>query len=651
MFGIDEELPLQLYQLALELCIDSNYLEGPYWRDPSSSDPLWVRTRIRARAHPVCESGDKVRWVTMEESHTTIAQQVLGHWLAGIAQHIPQLTSAFTRSYKGWDLSVNLMRGNMRSQDRYGLGTYDLTGASNQLSIELCRMIGYEFINHFAPDEITRGFLFKILGLVLAPRQIFVFKEEKGHRFGDEDPLCISFTTNNGLLMGNPVTKELLTLVSAVCITVTSNMLREPFTALVAGDDVGLYCSRRFFSKLLTVNVALGNKIQRHKTLFSRRCAFFCEEVLDLIPTSIGMGRAPWQVDYESECIHVDTIKLRLLSPFQGTQSLMGNATFKNPAIGKAGALARVLAWYPDPKVKWIVQRRFLRWMANFANCGDPLVYMPRIFGGYDFPWIKSRDELVTRILEEVPVEYISLVEQLRTKPEYHGLIDYLLKRMATGNSCRGLFDQNLYIMIGQFATIAQVLCLEGLKTFEQFKKELQEQKSYPVSNRDVLRFIKRSGYMGQSAIAETVDRLTGIRLSFCAAGGTLPLEEYLLDRKGKLPTPVEVLKDFFRLEVPMHTRVGGLQPDEDLKVTAAQIRSFKEWVRTTPNLSTVVRRREQFFVPASFIKDSLNGMRIPLPYRPPGRAVRGSLDDEWRNPDATGWIAHVVSLNRLRRN
>jgi hypothetical protein len=650
MFGIDEELPLQLYQLAIEQCIDEGYLQGPYYYDPTHSDPLWVRKEVVARAHPVTEAGNKVRWVTMEGSYVTIVQQVLGHWLAGIAQHVPNLTSAFTRSYKGWDLSVQLMRGNTRAQPGYGLGTYDLTGASNRLNIDLCRMIGYEFINRFAQTEMVRQFLFKVLGLVLAPRRILVFRPEKDHQAFGPDPMYLAFRQTNGLLMGNPVTKELLCLVSAVCISVTTSIIHETSLSLVAGDDVGIYCSRKFFDKLLEVNVALGNEIQTTKTMFSHRCAFFCEEVLDLIPGSIGSGSTPWMSNYETENIHVDTVKLRLLSPFEGTQSQLHSPTYKNPAIGKAGALARVLSWFPDNKIKGIVQRRFLRWMADFANCGDPLVFMPRIFGGYDFPWVKTRDELLARILEEVPVDYISMVEQLRTEPSYHGLIDYLLKRMATGNTCRGLFDQNLYIMIGQFASIAQMLGLEGLRNFEDFKVELQNIKSYHVSNRDVLLYIKRSGYMGQSAIAELVDRLTGIRLSFCAAAGTLPLGEYLLVKKRRVPTPTEVFQDFLSMEVPMHFRIGGLSTS-DLCVTSRQIQSFKEWVRTTPDLSTVVRRREQLFVPASFIKDSLNGMRIPLPYRPPGRPVRGSLDDTYRNPDATGWIAHVVSLNRLREN
>jgi hypothetical protein len=644
MFGIDEELPLQMFQYALERCISAGYLQGPEYYSPEDFDPSWVRQRIKARAHPVCEAGNKVRWVTMEEHFVTVALQVLSHWMAGIAQYIPNLWSAFKRSYKGWDFATSMMRWDGAVGPDSGLGTYDLKGASNNLSWEFCRMVGYELINHFAQDNFTRKTLFSLLDLALAPRLITIFSNEKDHTFRSEDPYAFRFETTNGLLMGNPGTKEFLVLTTSVCITATVNILRESCLSLVAGDDVGLLCTQHFFDTLIDVNVSLGNVIQTTKTLFSKRCVFFCEEVLDFIPASVGSKLAPWTCDYEAQSLHVDIIKLRLLSPFEGTQSQLLNPTYKNPAIGKAGALSKVLAWYPYKENAWVAKRRFTRWMSDFIR-DDPLVYMPRMLGGHDIPFLGDLNDLYERILKEVPLDYIAIVENLRHNDDYHGLLDYLLRRMATGNSARGLFDANLYVMIGQFSAIAQILGKET-RTFDSFREELENLKSYDIGFKDVSRFIKRSGFCSTGDIAEMVDRLTGIRLSFCAAEGTLPLDEYLVERVGKLPSPVDVLRQFAQLELPFQTRIGGFERGT-LQVTGKDILSFRDFI--VGGRWEFRKRRSQIYIPSSFVKDSLNGMRVPLPYSPPSRTVRGSVEDEFRNPDATGWIAHVVSLNRLK--
>jgi hypothetical protein len=96
VFGLDQELPLQMLQYSIEASIEAGYFQGkPYGQ---LARIRATDKRIIARAHPVCEPGNKVRWVTMEQSFVTVFLQPLAHWLAGILSCYPALKSAFTRS-------------------------------------------------------------------------------------------------------------------------------------------------------------------------------------------------------------------------------------------------------------------------------------------------------------------------------------------------------------------------------------------------------------------------------------------------------------------------------------------------------------------------------------------------------------------------
>jgi hypothetical protein len=220
---------------------------------------------------------------------------------------------------------------------------------------------------------------------------------------------------------------------------------------------------------------------------------------------------------------------------------------------------------------------------------------------------------------------------------------------MSTGNSVRGLYDPMLYQMVGQYAMIAVAMNLCETKSWTDFQDELKSQKTYPISNRDVMRYIHRSGYLGHHGIAELVDRLTGIKLSFACAAGTLPLEEYLMNggERKRMPSPSEVLKDFLALETIVHAKKSGFDQKSEFALNNEDEARLKAWLLESKDWD-IRSRRDQMYIPSSFIKDSLNGMRIPLPYRPPLRPVRGSEADEGRNPNLIGWVTEVISLRRI---
>jgi len=622
IFGLDEELPLQFLQLAIELNIEAGYLPGPPFGDAPVcfGNPVL----IRARAHPVCEPGDKVRWVTMEESFVTVALQPLAHWLAGVVGRYKSLVSAFSRTYKAWDACVAMQR-NVKTEPNYGFGTFDLTGASNQMSRQFAAIAGMTLICHFNPEGCVRRFLLALLHLMMADREIRVKDRENSKRF--RTIIC-----RNGLLMGNPGTKEFLCLESAVLHSMTINRLGDPvYYTLIAGDDVFVLSTKRFFEQLLKNHTEFGNIINLQKSMWSKVCAFYCEEAMHYVSSAFATGRAPWQGDYEKG-LHVDVPKLRLLSPF-GVQSVEQDPTYTNPAIGKAGALKHVFAWYPRKDVKWVLVRRFLRWMSDFINYdyqknrsgSDPMVFLPRSLGGWDIPYLGDWEDLYQRIISRVQAGYFSVFSRIRSdEADYHSLIDILLRRMATGNSVRGILDPMSYLMTAQYAALGVYSYHDECKTFTDIEKIFRSRKSWEPRGRDIISFATNElGLIGYHDIVENLDRQSALKVGFVVAAGHVPLRDVmpLRGEDGALPSPSQVLDRFFASEVPTYWR--GVVDSSYFACSGDALVSFRTWL--TGSREELLLRKKQMFIPREVMVNGLNGMSIPLPYRVPKHPVKGS--------------------------
>jgi len=634
IFGLDKELPLQFLQFAIEEAIYLGYFKGKPWYTPDDIIRATEKPVI-ARAHCVSEPGNKVRWVTMEDSVIGVILQPLAHWMANIFSQYPALWSAFNRSYKMWDACVALQR-NGKPEDNFGFGVFDLTGASNNLNKNFLRLIGQWAIRNFESDPQTQWFLSTSLELMLRDREIWLYDQKDSEK-------VLTIICTNGIMMGNPGTKELLCMANAVCHVIASMELSmvNPYT-LIAGDDVFLYSSHKFHTYLLQVHMDMGNLINMQKTLFSNLCTFFCEEVAILFPDKIGCGKSPWE-EGGTDGLHVDVIKLRLLSPF-GVQSIQQESTFKNPAIGKAGALERVFSWFPHERMKWVAVRRYLHWMSDYIR-DDPLVYLPRFLGGHGIPWLGEKKDLLRLIREHVPPEFFRIFSMVSGgEADYHSFVDYLFRRMASGNTVRGILDPMSYLLTAQYSALAVTSFYSEVRVFSSFAKELQSKKTYNLSSRDILRYIRSSGYMGYHDIADHVDRLTMIRIGFVVAAGHMPLEDYIPKKDKSLPTPLEVLTRFLREESKV-LHIGGFSWS-DLEPKVQDYLNFREWF--LGDMKPFVLREKQLFVPNRAVEDSLAGMSIPLPYRPPLKPVKGSTADAAVDPEIEGYIAKVVSLSRV---
>jgi hypothetical protein len=323
---------------------------------------------------------------------------------------------------------------------------------------------------------------------------------------------------------------------------------------------------------------------------------------------------------------------------------MMGDSTYRNPAIGKANAFRRVSEWFPDKKILYVAQCRFNQWMSSSIG-GHVSVFLPRWMGGYGFPWLKSHAELAKLMMEHLHPGIFKIHEfKTRTDEDYPTVVDFLVRRMATGNTVRGLLDPMPYVISAQYANLTIHNWMDKIKSFGDLADELQNTKSYSIRSKDVISYARRSGLMSYHDIVDQLDRLTAIRITMLVAHGSIEIEDVLPSRREKLPNPNEVVENFFSNEIGYFHMASFDR--SSLTPTLESIHKFREWVESGMRDCPV--NTKQMFLPQAALIDSLAGMNIPLPYRP-GNPVKGSIED----PDValiTGYIAKMVSLRRTKR-
>lgn len=181
IFGIDRVLPLQLFQFAIEKCVEKRLVPGPASRwegEEAMFDRPFKREHVKCKGLFIAEPGNKVRVLCEAPACVTIFLQPFAHWMEGIIKSYPMLISAFTKGYKGWDFTKLLMRKDHKSwaDPEAGIGTFDLSQATNNLNQALIKSICLHLIEHYATSADEIFYLTQALELLLAPRRIEVRK-------------------------------------------------------------------------------------------------------------------------------------------------------------------------------------------------------------------------------------------------------------------------------------------------------------------------------------------------------------------------------------------------------------------------------------------------------------------------------------------
>jgi hypothetical protein len=638
-FGLDEALPHQLLQWSIEECCKKGYMPSPptKWTSQRLTDgKTFNPAPIEAKAHFQPEGGNKVRVLGCGPACVTIALQPFAHWLEGVVSSYPSLRSAFRRSYKGWDFSVTLMRGSWTASESDGLSVFDLSGASNGLNTHFLRTFGRKIIESEANDPDQIFYLTQMLELLLAPRTIEV------RRNHDDDSFRIIYCTN-GIHMGDPGTKEMLCITSALLEIMVYGIVPNVPPAQVAGDDnVGLK-SEEMHKAIIRKHIQYGNEIRDEKAQYSKLFVWYCEEIIRFISLSIGCGKAPWQVNYLTENLHLDVAKMRLLSPFSSTSN--DQASEKNPAYGKGDALWEFIENIKRAEIVEFLRHTFFNWMSSYLT-DDPMKFLPRNCGGNNVPYVGDRRELFERIMEKTGPIIATIYRKLRYEDDPPPLYSVIVSRMASGNVARGVIDPISFSLTAQYAAIAFGQFRDRAKTLDTLMQELQGQKTYTVTPKDAIRYARSQGYLNYKDILENLDRLTTMRVTMACAAGCFELDEILPSRRKRLQSPSEVLHQFVDEELPHARRLSGASK-EDFVVSPEDIASFREWILGgAPNF---IPSYKSIWVPKESVTDSLMGMKVNIPFRrSTNRAVPGSEQDSGRKRENTD--ARGRSLSPMRK-
>jgi hypothetical protein len=656
IFGLDREFPCQLYQMSLEILIEKGYLgELPPFFDYKAVQrgigSMVGKKPIPCRAHCVREPGGKIRWVTMEPSYVNVACQPLAHMLAGLLNRVPALYSAFNRSWKAWDFCDMLsIKSPSIRQDGWSVGVYDLASASNNLD----KGVMEEALRAFFSAVFGGSFVWCYVEIVLS----LIFRDRYVTIYGDAGRTQIlhQFTATNGLLMGNAGTKEILVLASELIhrkVKYSLPMgLRPSFVWLIAGDDVGLYSSRKIFEDILSIHRALGHVIQNEKTFHSKKWVPFCQGGIHLDQVKLFWNKRLKDLEYaEHSC--TDTIMSRLLVPF-GIESLEGNPSARNPVIGKGAALKKLLDYFPRKVLIPMVIRIFHRNMASLLN-KDVMSYLPASIGGYDCPHLIPKEDLWTRIIDEIPPIIYPLFYNIVSEERTPIWIDFLLRRCRMGISPKGLENPTLDSLIQSYE--AALTLHAGVKAYTWTELEQETRASFKERNldpslvtaREVRKYAAHRKLMNGYNFAEVVDRSSAIRIFFLVALDKIPLSQALPNR-GMLKTPSEILTGFHERELSVRMKYDlsdnkfTLSHEKGLKGYYA----FKDWF--WGGMKEVNSNFGSLYLPRHCYIDSLNAMRIPIweVSDDPKPYVKGSLEDPARELDGDLFVGRVVTIKRL---
>jgi len=634
MFGLDREFPHQILQLCVEEAVACGYVPGPAIEGPRD---FFVQRPIPTEVIFQPEGGNKVRALSESPAVVAVLLQPFAHWLASLVGKYPTLRSAFSRSYKGWDLAVRVMR----STDNFiepnsGFSVIDLVGSTNGFDWNLCRRVLSRIVHRFSANRYETFYFTMAINLLLAPR---LMKVRRDHQSAEHRVIL----TERGVHMGDPGSKELLCTIQALMeLMVYSDVPRLP-PSLIAGDDRGAIRTIDRHRRLIATHIEFGNEIQETKAQFSRVFVTFCEELLVYIDQAINRGVPPWSLADEEDHlnIHRDIVKMRLLAPFCSTGEF---EISNNPALGKGSALYEQLLVHKNEERKNFLLHTFNNWMSSFLR-EDPLVYLPRAVGGLNVPWPHSFDKLADYVIDNVDPVISMIYWTLSNKDDPPLLYHVLTRRMSTGASARGIIDPMTPFATVQYAQIAGNQFLDQSRTLDWFLNDIQSKKTYPCTYKDALSHAKRCGYVSFGTIADNLDRMTAMRISLAAAAGAFPLEDVITVGRERRPTPREVLQTFIDYELPQARRLYGADP-KDLKPTGESVQAFRDWIKAgAPNFISTMRKG---WVPSSAVTDSLNGMTIDMPPKVDDKEVPGSIKDPHFEVQE-GYAATVVSRKRLR--
>jgi hypothetical protein len=398
-------------------------------------------SNLKAKLIIVTEPGGKIRPLTSGEVWAYVYMVPAMHMLKEAVECLPGAKVGLNESDGLWRFGNSYERhfGDDKGNAPEYISSSDLTSATDRADHNVSRDLMHGIVTELTEygTNLT-GYLIEAIDLCCSPRQVsYKLKgqalrrlvkglKERNVSFTRKGQ-SITFTSTTGVMMGDPITKVILTASSMAAYYATINgfnklsdvtyekyvrntrahtVRRGPRRGHVfgagrkmfacAGDDHVMLGTLQDVLKPPRFLESMGFEISWEKYRISRRFVHYCQD-FGLAP-SLKAG------------IKIDNVKMRFLNQFQKMGS-HGNFEFPDPLIGKAKGLERDFRFLEEnwelankevlPTLKMLIPAFIRAGMPSFFEervFRDPLAYMPTKRGGLGIPnsyyeWMNNRAE------------------------------------------------------------------------------------------------------------------------------------------------------------------------------------------------------------------------------------------------------------------
>nr|WAK75267.1 MAG: RNA-dependent RNA polymerase [Narnaviridae sp.] len=411
----------------------------------------WGNTPIPSRVLVVPEPGFKTRIVTTTKWWNNVLQQGPGAGLLNVLEKHPSAEAGLARTDQAWQF-LYLMRRSTPKEGNLILSS-DLKEATDAipLQVALTLLEGFtEGLNLSHREELRLA-----NHLISSPRE-FISDEWVFH-------------STRGVMMGEPMTKVVLTLLNLCMehLAFTSYRLQNKDEDLhwrsfsIAGDDHIVIGPPEYLEKITRNHRIYGSMISPDKHATSKRLVMYCEKLIVFENLKYFQENNVPSINYSMENYiaspWVDSIKIRLISPWSKAVELRNE---KNVAIGKGKSLGRTLQWlrreFFSKKMIHMIRDRFFQRMGPLLPSRESGVYwhllLPENLGGLGLMVDDDAEDLVKHLPsltkyfikslsdgKEINVKHIESLRAFTSNTSYRGYTlekedfryaDYFLKNL-----------------------------------------------------------------------------------------------------------------------------------------------------------------------------------------------------------------------------
>jgi hypothetical protein len=370
----------------------------------------WVREGkppIPMRLAFVPEPGFKTRVVTTTKWWVNVIQQVPGHMVRDVLANNISAMSGLTKSNQAWSYLYQVQGKVFPSGS--SLLCSDLKEATDHIPFSIARALLEGFCEGFDPKDLI--LINEAIDLVSKPR---VFREGE-----------IEHVTQRGCMMGEPMTKSILTLHQLVA----EELAFETYVSLpheilriydwrcynVGGDDIAAIGPKDYLDLITSNLLQMEAKLSPEKHGIYDIVGKYTEKLL-YVP-SLLKGESITTVFHKyATSAWVESVKIRLISPTTKSTEILND---RNTAIGKAKSLAKELSYLPDAVIpyytKCFIRDRFLQRMGSLIpdrSCGTFWhMLLPVHFGGLGL-WLPGDLEEMAEKLPKISIAALRAYER-----------------------------------------------------------------------------------------------------------------------------------------------------------------------------------------------------------------------------------------------